>query len=296
CYWLCTGEVGTCPVPRAAEGWSLSEGSEQSRVSPVQEGRLWRSGHLILEEFSPAPSPSLLSHCFTHPPWTWTGCWSEQSNLLCRDAAAALPQSLTGAQPSPAQPGPARPAGTAGTAARAPHCAAGERGAAQEARPAQARSPCVRTGPDSISQGPWRPGGVGHGVTSAAAALTRLCGVGGGRDDEAPASCCVCPGVCGSLRGWRQAPGLQIPVKQVRSGGQGLDFAVQHLQRWLQVGFTSAPGQGGILAQRDFDRRFSPHFLDWAAFGVMTLPSIGIPLLLWYSSKRKYDTPKTKKN
>ncbi|XP_030825518.1 translocon-associated protein subunit beta-like [Geospiza fortis] len=64
----------------------------------------------------------------------------------------------------------------------------------------------------------------------------------------------------------------------------------------MVVGFTSAPGQGGILAQRDFDRRFSPHFLDWAAFGMMTLPSIGIPLLLWYSSKRKYDTPKSKKN
>ncbi|EDL15267.1 translocon-associated protein subunit beta isoform 4 precursor [Mus musculus] len=62
------------------------------------------------------------------------------------------------------------------------------------------------------------------------------------------------------------------------------------------IGSTSAPGQGGILAQREFDRRFSPHFLDWAAFGVMTLPSIGIPLLLWYSSKRKYDTPKPKKN
>ncbi|XP_062887911.1 translocon-associated protein subunit beta [Mobula hypostoma] len=62
------------------------------------------------------------------------------------------------------------------------------------------------------------------------------------------------------------------------------------------MGYTSAPGQGGILAQREFDRRFSPHFLDWAAFGVMTLPSIGIPLLLWYSSKRKYDTAKSKKN
>ncbi|XP_067878897.1 translocon-associated protein subunit beta [Heterodontus francisci] len=62
------------------------------------------------------------------------------------------------------------------------------------------------------------------------------------------------------------------------------------------VGYTSAPGQGGILAQREFDRRFSPHYLDWAAFGVMTLPSIGIPLLLWYSSKRKYDTAKSKKN
>ncbi|GLD63266.1 translocon-associated protein subunit beta [Lates japonicus] len=54
------------------------------------------------------------------------------------------------------------------------------------------------------------------------------------------------------------------------------------------VGYTSAPGQGGILAQREFDRRFSPHYLDWAAFGVMTLPSIGIPLLLWYSSKRNH--------
>ncbi|CAB1350989.1 unnamed protein product [Coregonus sp. 'balchen'] len=62
------------------------------------------------------------------------------------------------------------------------------------------------------------------------------------------------------------------------------------------VGYTSAPGQGGILAQREFDRRFSPHYLDWAAFGVMTLPSIGIPLLLWFSSKRKYDSPKAKKN
>ncbi|XP_073493719.1 translocon-associated protein subunit beta isoform X2 [Phyllobates terribilis] len=67
-------------------------------------------------------------------------------------------------------------------------------------------------------------------------------------------------------------------------------------QEGSQMGYTSAPGQGGILAQREFDRRFSPHFLDWAAFGVMTLPSIGIPLLLWYSSKRKYDTPKSKKN
>ncbi|XP_025853072.1 translocon-associated protein subunit beta isoform X5 [Vulpes vulpes] len=28
------------------------------------------------------------------------------------------------------------------------------------------------------------------------------------------------------------------------------------------IGFTSAPGQGGILAQREFDRRFSPHFVS----------------------------------
>ncbi|GAB0201079.1 translocon-associated protein subunit beta [Grus japonensis] len=48
---------------------------------------------------------------------------------------------------------------------------------------------------------------------------------------------------------------------------------------------------GGILAQRESDRRFSPRFLERAVFGVMTLPSVGMPL--WYSSERKYDTLKT---
>ncbi|NWW79885.1 SSRB protein, partial [Climacteris rufus] len=43
----------------------------------------------------------------------------------------------------------------------------------------------------------------------------------------------------------------------------------QVVERWqilsfpclFRVSFTSAPGQGRILAQRDFDRRFSPHFV-----------------------------------
>ncbi|NXC78291.1 SSRB protein, partial [Anhinga anhinga] len=56
------------------------------------------------------------------------------------------------------------------------------------------------------------------------------------------------------------------------------------------VGFVSAPGQGGILARREFDGRFSPRFLDWAAFGVTTLLSLGTPPLRDLS-ERKYDTP-----
>ncbi|KAL8577186.1 SWI/SNF and RSC complex subunit Ssr2 [Nucella lapillus] len=62
-----------------------------------------------------------------------------------------------------------------------------------------------------------------------------------------------------------------------------------------QFGYSSAPGEGGIVPLKEFDRRFSPHVLDWLVFAIMTLPSLGIPFLLWYGSKSKYDTPKTKK-
>merc|ERR1711990_1266366 len=55
------------------------------------------------------------------------------------------------------------------------------------------------------------------------------------------------------------------------------------------LGYTSGPGEGGIMAFKAFDRKFSPHILDWVAFTVMTTPSLMIPFALWYSSKSKYD-------
>jgi len=54
--------------------------------------------------------------------------------------------------------------------------------------------------------------------------------------------------------------------------------------------YSSEPGEAYIAPFREFDKRFSPHFLDWAAFAIMSVPPLLIPLMLWHSSKSKYET------
>lgn len=92
--------------------------------------------------------------------------------------------------------------------------------------------------------------------------------------------------------------GRSVESLPIRSGQRSLSAEVL-LNVWavllpssLHASFLALPG----LVQTCKQGLCHLPQLDWAAFGVMTLPSIGIPLLLWYSSKRKYDTPKSKKN
>jgi len=113
-------------------------------------------------------------------------------------------------------------------------------------------------------------------------------------------------GVSGSLKvSWgRIAPGSNVThaviLRPVKSGYFNFTAAEISYQAdesdERTVGFTSFPGEGGIVPEREFNRRFSPHTLDWLVFAFMTLPSLGIPFLLWFSSSSKYDSVKTKKN
>jgi len=62
------------------------------------------------------------------------------------------------------------------------------------------------------------------------------------------------------------------------------DDSAEVLQGW-----SSEPGEGYIAAFREFDKRFSPHLLDWTAFAIMSVPPLVIPFMLWHSSKSRYE-------
>lgn len=56
----------------------------------------------------------------------------------------------------------------------------------------------------------------------------------------------------------------------------------------IQIGYTSEPGEGGIIAFRDYDRKFSPHVFDWLIFALLMIPALLVPFLMWFNIKSKY--------
>ncbi|KAL7646544.1 UNVERIFIED_CONTAM: hypothetical protein RMT77_001795 [Armadillidium vulgare] len=57
----------------------------------------------------------------------------------------------------------------------------------------------------------------------------------------------------------------------------------------IQTGFTSEPGEGAIIAYRDYDKKFSPHVFDWIIFAFLLIPALAIPFSMWYKIKVKYE-------
>lgn len=44
-----------------------------------------------------------------------------------------------------------------------------------------------------------------------------------------------------------------------------------------------------IYLLKDYERKFSPHIVDWGLFTLMCLPSLAMPYLLWYKKKSTYE-------
>mmetsp|Transcript_54620 Transcript_54620/g.89076 ORF Transcript_54620/g.89076 Transcript_54620/m.89076 type:complete len:190 (+) Transcript_54620:66-635(+) len=63
-----------------------------------------------------------------------------------------------------------------------------------------------------------------------------------------------------------------------------------------QTVYSTMPGEGGIMPQQEYDRKHSPHLVDWGLFSLMSLPTILIPFLVWFRSHSKYENFKAKKN
>lgn len=96
----------------------------------------------------------------------------------------------------------------------------------------------------------------------------------------------------------RLAPGQNVThvlTVQPKAFHQIFNFTAAQLQyrsgesQDAIVGYTSAPGEAQIWETSQFDRQFAPHYADWITFLIMTIPTVGIPYLLWYRSKSRYD-------
>jgi len=104
----------------------------------------------------------------------------------------------------------------------------------------------------------------------------------------------------------RVAPGVNVThtiVYRTKEGIWGrfnftsgsISYKPSEDAKTVQLGLTSEPGEGYIVSAKEFERRFSAHAMDWVVFIVMTLPCVGLPYLLWYRSKRKYERPLSNK-
>merc|ERR1719342_644869 len=78
-----------------------------------------------------------------------------------------------------------------------------------------------------------------------------------------------------------------VKIDRIPPKANNTHILVVRPKKFGYFNFTSAEVKYKYNELDEIKTGFSSHMLDWLAFAVMTLPSIGIPFLLWRSSKAK---------
>ncbi|XP_076802890.1 translocon-associated protein subunit beta-like [Clavelina lepadiformis] len=90
-----------------------------------------------------------------------------------------------------------------------------------------------------------------------------------------------------------------IVVQPLRAGDFNFTSAVvQYVsEKGVDVtfGYSNEIGEQEILSLKEYNRLHASHMMEWGLFALWCMPSIDVPLLLYYLSKRKY-SKKVKKN
>nr|CDS32569.1 translocon associated protein subunit beta [Hymenolepis microstoma] len=56
----------------------------------------------------------------------------------------------------------------------------------------------------------------------------------------------------------------------------------------VTYGYSSAPGMRQILVPSVYNRQFSSHWIEWIVFGLIMVPCLGLPYMLWRNTASKY--------
>ena len=72
-----------------------------------------------------------------------------------------------------------------------------------------------------------------------------------------------------------------------------ISYYASNEAKQVTVGYSTAPGEGHIYRQKDYDRRFASKLSVWIVFILLVMPTTALPFFIWYKVQAKYNKSST---